>query len=215
MTDYVRYRKGAPILRIEIAGNWRAEDFSGFFDEIDHLYNLAAYTLLPFENRFNHLDAWWRLDRRRRDWYEPISVQADLEFEVLRQRLDVRQFLAVSNRPSGFYPLQVKAIDFASPGFSDFFGFAEALSKVSDFVLGVTDRILMREDRGIDREKKRQEVLGLKLDNAKKLLELGDATGLDKEQKERLLRDALGVDHAIEGRLINGQVKSVTYRPRG
>jgi hypothetical protein len=46
-------------------------------------------------------------------------------------------------------------------------------------------------------------------------LELGDATGLDKEHKERLLRDALGVGHAIEGRLINGQIKSVTYRPRG
>lgn len=203
---------GDSSMRIEIAGEWSAEDFGEFFSQVNHLHNVAIFSSMRIDGQSLSPFGLWRLYRERSYRIDPfLSVQADLEFEVQRQRLEVRQELE-QYLPTPPDALRVASIEFASPGHIDFLGIGKAVAEVGNFITGIVDRIIQREDREIARDSAREDVKTKKLDNAEKLLRLSEKVGLNHEAQQALLRDVLSVDYFLEGKVLDGKITAVTYR---
>jgi hypothetical protein len=199
-----------PTMRIEIAGKWSAEEFGEFFSQISHLHNLAVFSSTPIEGHAFPPFGMWRLFRERSYGIDPfLAVQADLEFEIQRQRLEVRRELE-RYLPSAAYALRVTAIEFASPGHIDLLGIGKAVSELGTFITGIVDRIIQSEDRKLARDSAREDIRTKKLENAERLLNVAEKAGLGDEARQALLRDVLAADYFLEGKVLEGKVTDVT-----
>jgi len=105
--------------------------------------------------------------------------------------------------------LQVRKINYGSPGFADLAGVGKVMEQLRIFVTDITDRFLHKDDRAIARESAAQDLLAKKLKNAESLLKLGEKLGLDPEGKRILVSEILGADYFLEGKVISGQITSV------
>jgi hypothetical protein len=77
------------------------------------------------------------------------------------------------------------------------------------FLTDIIDRFLHKEDREIARDLAAQEVLAKKLKNAEQLAKLMDKVAINPEMRQMLMAEVLGVDKAIEGKVLNGQITGI------
>jgi len=197
------------VLRIEIAGQWTASEFSELMSQLEFLYNVAQFSELEFDRRFT----WTYLFRRLRGQslypFDPyLSAQFDLYEESQLVRFDIQRI--VRGLPGReLHELTVIRILYASPGFVDLTGLGKEIEQIRLFVMDVIDRYLHREDRRIAQDGATQDVLARKLENAKTLLKLSGKAGIDQETIQMLIRQVLTADYFLEGKVISGKITSV------
>jgi len=155
------------VFRLKIDGRWEPSDFIDTLEAVETLYYMAL------DKPFYH----WA-------WLEDYRYFAGPEFHLspYDSYLDTmnRAMLARARRviPGGGR-LFVKRIEFASPGGMDFAGVGQAADAVERLVGRLidffADRRLRRErdkQAAIETEIRDQNLASLKIDNARKLLEL-------------------------------------------
>ncbi len=192
-------------LRINIDGQWRAEDFSRLFSEFETLNELASFGQVRIDGQ-SDLRLWRiRLPRSRdRDWYwSEFGSEEELEeeFESARVRVFLRH---IAPRR----PLIVKEIRFASPGHTDLSGLAGIMREVRLFVMDIADRFIAAPDRALAREDRHQSIMTKKLANAERLLKLSDKVDLDPALQRDLIRRTLETDRYIEDKIIDREITS-------
>ena len=105
------------VLRIEIAEQSTASEFSELMPQLEFLYNVAQFSGVEFDRRFT----WTYLFRRLRGQslypYDPyLSAQFDLYEESQLARFDIQRI--VKGFPGRvLHELSVIRIAYASPGF--------------------------------------------------------------------------------------------------
>ncbi len=155
------------MLRLEIDGKWEPEDFIEVLKGVESLYYKAALhrrvRRFPYEP-----DSFW-FDRS----YLPVSFEEHLnlanDWLLSRARATAR----------AEYRMKVARISYASPGGIDLAGVGQACNAVKgivdSFIKLYTERHLRRQadaQARIETEMKEESLSAMKIENARKLLEL-------------------------------------------
>jgi Glycosyltransferase (GlcNAc) len=197
------------VLRVNIAGTWEAQEFAQFFTEFETLNEMANFGAVKVDGQ-SSLRGFIHYERS-----QPPRYWRDMQFEwevqdgVADERL--RYFLRAAS--GEHWPLRLKRMEFASPGFTDFAGIGKVVKEVRLFVTDIVDRFIAVPDRALAREEKRQSIVAKKIANAEKLMKLYDKTGLDPETRNDLIRRAIEVDRYIEDKIIEGRITSIESDP--
>ena len=205
------------LLRIEIDGHWSVSDFSQLFEEFEVLNLMAGYGIASQDEQQGriYLD-WYSAFSGRPMRFAPTwsrSYELEIETEDYFREIALRKFM---NDLTSIPDLQVRAMQFASPGFVDLLGAGRIVGHISKFILGITDRYLARGDRELAREQTKQKILKDKIANAEALLKLGSKIHMDPEAQRQLIRRALEIDEYIEGKLIDQKITAAReIDPRG
>lgn len=198
----------AEFVRINIAKRWSATEFAELMSQMQFLADAALFADVKFDGQSPLYFPFRRL-RRRTAYFDPyLDVEDELKEEANLRRLAVQSVLRdyVPPIPND---LQVRKINYGSPGFADLAGVGKVMEQLRIFVTDITDRFLHKDDRAIARESAAQDLLAKKLKNAESLLKLGEKLGLDPEGKRILVSEILGADYFLEGKVISGQITSV------
>ena len=191
-----------PTVRIRIAGHWTALEFAQLLSDVQFLAEVAAFSDVNLDGQ----DFFARRRQRRTGYYELFGdVRDELRDQLYLRRADVQEFVrryAIKNVEL----LQLRRVQFASPGFADLAGIGKIVQEARIFLTDIIDRFLHAKDRAIARDLAAQEVLVSKLKNAERLAKLADKVSLDPEMRQMLLAEILGVDQFIEGKILDGKI---------
>jgi hypothetical protein len=201
------------IIRIEIAEGWSASEFSELFSQFDYLYQIARFSEVQISGQTSQPFGFWSFRNRAQnppDAFFPdalMPVELALEAEGLLRRRQVEHLIDVMLTTSD--KLEVRRIEYASPGFIDLVGAGRVAREVRVFLLGIIDRFIHSKDRKIAREAATQDIIAKKIKNAENLVKLGDKVGLDPETRQILVREVMSLDYYIEGRLLSHRITAV------
>jgi hypothetical protein len=198
----------ANILRVSIDERWTASEFAELMSQLQFVADAALFSEVKLDGQSSTYFPFRRI-RRRMAYYDPfLDVEDELRQDAYFRRVETQEILkAYSPRISN--ELKIKRIEYGSPGFADLTGIGKVVEQVRIFTTAIIDRYLHREDREIVRESAAQDLLSKKIKNAEALLNLGDKVGLDGESKRMLISEVLNADYFIEGKIIDGKIKSI------
>jgi hypothetical protein len=197
-----------PGLRILIGNKWTASEFARLFSDVQFLADVAAFSDVKMDGQ-TPMSIFTRRWQRRRGYFDVFGdVRDELRDNLYLRRADVQEFLWT--QPAKFPSvLEVRRLEFASPGFADLAGFGKIVEQVRIFLTDILDRYLHREDRRIARDLAAQEVLARKLTNAEQLAKLMDKVAIEPETRRMLVAEILGVDQFIEGMVLDGKIAGI------
>lgn len=190
-------------MRLNINGHWEPVDFIETFEAIESLYFMS---LQQMEGRFH--------ERPQLSFYEG----EDLRFSSYEAYLDAanKMMLERARRTTPKSTrLYIRRINFASPGGIDFAGFGQAMESV-DRIVGrlvsfFTEKRVRAEkslQAGIETDVARQNLLTLKIENARRLLELRR----DFPEDEHLIAIAVRDQDRLGERIAEGLITDQTDR---
>lgn len=183
---------------------WEAQEFARFFTEFEILNEMAIFGNVKVDGQ-SSLGFFYYERLRAPKYWQDLEFEGEVQAEVADERL--RYFLREAT--GGRWPLQLKRMEFASPGFTDFAGIGKVVKEVRLFVTDIVDRFITTPDRALAREEKRQSIVAKKIANAEKLMKLADKAGLDPKTRIELIRRAIEVDRYIEDKVIEGRITSI------
>jgi hypothetical protein len=179
-------------IRIEIQGEWAAHEMSALLADISRLYDIRRdLDLRPTKADEPGLPLPWA-----RIW--PSDIQPP------------------SPRLPG-PPLAVLRIDDASPGRVDLAGLGKALEQVRLFLEHLIDLIVQRKRRQLEVEGLDQDVVAERIENAQRLLGIGEPArelDLSAEERRALLVEVDDRQQRILEAICEGRVSGVRVLPR-
>lgn len=193
------------ILRITIAKEWRASEFGELLFQLQFLADVAGFSDVKIDGQS---PVYFPFQRRRALYGRLYDAEDELRGDVYLRRVQAEDVLR-------FYgphisELKIQRLEFASPGFADLAGLGKVVEQLRIFVTDIFDRHLHKEERAIARKSAAQDLLAKKINNAEALLKLGDKMGLDAETKRLLVSEVLLADYYLEGKVLTGQLKSIS-----
>ena len=201
----------ARILRIRIDERWTANDFSSSLLALDRLYTLR----LLLENEYEDLRD------LRRNYPEASLLLPPYRFEdwisVARTRgLPVNGALEPLDRDPTLLPellepterLSLRRVIYGSPGIKDLVGVGEVIGHLKDLLVKLIDLFATREERALKNERSALENDQLRVDIAKKYVELGRELGYSKREMRRLVASAAEQQRPLEALIRTGKIIS-------
>ncbi len=170
------------VMRLAISGTWTVNDMVRAMQSLDDLYGLTL--------EFNSNDSLAILFRIGSDPQRLLSPDKGLP-DVLWKTTSTA--FPPQREPSGgkgvrFRPatLQIRRIEFASPGFIDIAGVGTAIGHVKDFIQFIIQHWSDRTYRKLRDEEKSLQNERLRIENAMKYVELANGCGLNPTEIRRL-----------------------------
>lgn len=183
------------ILRFEIEGKWSVEDMIRSFSSLQDLYNLRLITQVAYED-LRELDYLYdelihfppfRLSKKRR---------------MLYQRFFINPYFATSNIPlkskdlkklsTLLYPqerLEVRRIEYNSPGVKDIAGLGEIIGHIKDFILRIWELgIIARRQRKLENEEREIKNQGQGIENARNFVSLLKECGFPETEIRTIIK---------------------------
>ena len=180
------------IMRLEIDGQWTADDMINSIKAVQDLYNLRLILQFEYEEWLE-----WR------EFYHELKF-----FPPFRKRMQARLFFERENFPSCktiiplsedelsrvselCYPnevLNIRRIKYGSKGIKDLAGIGEIIGHVKDFILELIHIRKDKEKRSLENEERKLKNQHLQLENAQKYVELAKSIGLKKSEIRQLVR---------------------------
>ena len=195
------------VIRINIAHEWSASEFSELMSQLQFLADVALFAQVKIDGQSSIYFPFRRSPRLT--YYDPLfDPEDELKQDVYLRRLEVHSLLR-DYGPGTPNELQIHRLEYASPGFADLAGLGKVMEQLRIFLTDITDRYLHKKDREIAREFAAQDLLAKKIANAEAILKLSDKVGLDGESRRALISEVLGADYFIEGKVLLGQIASI------
>jgi hypothetical protein len=144
------------ILRISVAGDWQASEFSEMFDSVSEVYRI--FSLVDLWGKF--LDEEVETMERRDDWPLWLSLPSEI---LANPKFDERVDAIMRSR--SYSQIVVTGLEFHSPGYADFLGFGKVIEHICGMTQFAVDRWLRRDDRKLEREEKSIRNERLRLEN--------------------------------------------------
>lgn len=202
-------------LRIDIDGDWTAEEFSTSFRLLNELYSLRAVIHIEKES-FDELEmyarefldfplSWRRFPRRLRALY----LGRGLPFPpVLPPLIDLNIPESTFELLEPEERLRVAKIQFSSPGFKDLAGLGEVVGHLKDFILRLIELYASRRQRHLENELREEAIQAKRLENAKNLVELAKDCGYSKADMRKLVQWADSRQNGLITLIHNGKIRN-------
>jgi hypothetical protein len=125
------------IIRINFAEQWSAADFSELLSQLQFLADAALFSEATIDLR-SSLYFPLRQYRRRRLFYDLFSGDQNLQEDAYLRRLEVQDVLRRYASGHG-NELQVKRLQYSSPGLADLAGLGKVVEQVRIFIQYIID----------------------------------------------------------------------------
>ena len=198
---------------MSIAGDWTVPEFAELMSQIQLITDVSDFlsaNMSVFQSTIG-------LPDRSKEFFERwVGNSKLLETEIFAEwssrtmgsqfRAEYRQLI------KGMYfgsPLQVEKVQFASPGSIDLAGVGKTVEQVRLFIKDILDRIDARQSRRIKNLIEAQELLQKKIENAQRMITLGNSVGLDEQQIKVLVAGLVNADAFFADKAVNGQVTAI------
>ncbi len=181
------------ILRLEMEGRWYADEFGSAACAVSDLYNLrfclelVSEDLREWENLYDellHFPPFRQRLRRKLMRHQlmpgPFLPLTSLPFDI-SQLSRLRDYLEPDER------LEIRRLDYASPGVSDLAGIGVIVGHVKDFVHKLIDRRDTQRQRDLNDEKLAVEIEHMRIENARNFVALGRDLGFSNAEIRKLV----------------------------
>jgi hypothetical protein len=181
------------ILRLEMEGRWYADEFGSAACAVSDLYNLrfclelVSEDLHDWENLYDellHFPPFRQRLRRKLMRHQlmpgPFLPLTSLPFDI-SQLSRLRDYLEPDER------LEIRRLDYASPGVSDLAGIGVIVGHVKDFVHKLIDRRDTQRQRDLNDEKLVVEIERMRIENARNFVALGRELGFSNTEIRKLV----------------------------
>jgi uncharacterized membrane protein YgcG len=152
------------VLRFTIDGRWTAEEMAAFISSVNDLYNVSLIQRVAAED----------MPRWERAIYGRV-VHGPPDFLPFIPHLIPPPDVLISRLSSLVMPdekLQLRKIEFASPGFMDLAGLGQVIGHVKDFVIYIIERIFPPEAKTLANDEQRLKNDALRIHNAREFVSL-------------------------------------------
>lgn len=181
------------ILRLEIGGRWYAHELGSAICALSDLYDLRFYMELMFEDQRDwemfcdeliHFppfrERWRRKLIRHKLTPTPFIPFVSIGFDVTQLRR-LRDYLEPDEQ------LQVRQVQYASPGVSDLAGVGVIVGHLRDFITKLIDRHDSHRQRELNDEKMAIENERMRIENARNFVALGRELGFSPSEIRKLV----------------------------
>lgn len=180
------------VLRIEMEGRWYAEELGSAACAISDLYDLRFVLELMSEDQrdWEHFfDEAMHFPPFRRQWKRKLMRQQLMLGPFLplsSAHFDVSQLSRLCEYLEPDERLEVRRLNYASPGVSDLAGIGVIVGHVKDFVFKLIDRHDTRRLRELNDERTAVEIERLRIENARSFVALGRELGFSESEMRKL-----------------------------
>lgn len=188
------------IIRINLSDDWSASDMATFLHELDFLYNLGLGIVAAAASN--------ETERQIEMWTERSFLTEHIKTRHPQAELEVRQ------------------IQYSSPGFTDLAGVGTVVGHVKDFLFRLIDyrvharRRNLEDDHlaaqntkvSLENEAIRLKNAQLQLENTRQFLELAKANGYSDAEIQKLIQPVNRVQETLVRFVADGRIESVELR---
>jgi hypothetical protein len=182
-------------LRLHIAGEWAAREFSDLFDAISALYEIQLILQLSAEelrqleyliedSLFSRPGSWSPRYRRLLHLGYPIFPPVGIAISSL---IDDPATSKARVLVQDYEELKVRRISYASPGSIDLVGIGAVMGHIKDLVFKLVDRKDTRRKRELEDETQSLENEKLRLQNAREFVALAKDCGYSELEIRQLV----------------------------
>jgi len=202
------------IFRLEIEGHWSAEELGNLLIAISDLYAIRLYLEILYEDRFQWMryypDFWDpkafpTSQLRRRPYGRPFPWWLNPPPLGESQLSRISQLIEPEGR------LEVRRVDYASPGIADLAGIGVVVGHVKDFVFKLLDRQDTKRSRELDDERAALENERLRIENARNFVALASDLGYNKTDLRSLVLHVDGKQDAIIALIEQKKLRGISY----
>jgi hypothetical protein len=181
------------VLRLKMDGRWLADELGSCVSDLAALYDLRMCLELMREDQrdWEHFfDELWHFGPMRRQFKRrflrgqmfptPFPTLSSAQIDVT-QLSALRAFLEPSER------LEIRRLNYASPGASDLAGVGAIVGHVKDFVVKLIDRHDTRRQRELNDDRAAAEIDRIRLENARNFVALGKDLGYSDIEMRKLV----------------------------
>lgn len=180
-------------IRFEIDGRWSAAELGKSLLHIEELYDLRLVLQVVYEDRLDWEHIYMELPHFPpfRRWMKRGIVHPALiagMYPAIPPLPLEPQYL--SRMASLLYPherLEVRRIEYGSPGFKDLAGVGEIVRHIKDFVFSIIEHRALRRRRQLEDERKDLENERLRIENARKFVQLAKECGYTESETRKLM----------------------------
>jgi len=184
--------RSVQVLRLEMQGRWYAAELGSVACAISDLYDLRFVLELMSEDQrdWEHFfDEVIHFPPFRRQWKRKLMRQQLMLGPFLplsSVRFDVSRLSRLSEYLEPDERLEVRRLDYASPGASDLAGIGVIVGHVKDFVFKLIDRRDTRRQRELNDERTAVEIERMRIENARNFVALGRDLGFSEAEMRKL-----------------------------
>jgi hypothetical protein len=178
------------ILRLNMEGRWLADELGSCMSDLSALYDLRMCLELLREDETDWellFDELMHFPPLRRRFKRRLLRQQLFPFAPLAAQIDItkvstlREYLEPSER------LEVRRLNYASPGTSDLAGVGAIVGHVKDFVHKLIDRHDTRRQRELNDERAAAEIDHIRIENARSFVALAKDLGYSEMETRKLV----------------------------
>lgn len=165
-------KESIEIIRFEIDGRWTAAEMAKSLIHLEDLYNLRFVLQVVHEDwhdwehfyyELMHFPSFRRSLKRR--MLHP-ALFAGLYPTIPTIPLEPRELSQISNLLYPQEQLEIRRIEYGSPGFKDLAGLGEIVGHIKDFVLAIIEHCSLRKKRNLENEERELKNEQLRIENA-------------------------------------------------
>lgn len=177
------------LLRLELDGSWSADELGQALVDLSDLYDLRLFLEQlnqdhrdweRFYKELLHFHPFRHLWKRRLSRWGPLFWAPG--YGGLPPALDEGRLSRLRRLFEPEERLQVRRINYASPGFSDLAGIGAVIGHVKEFILKLIERRDVRRKRQLDEERVALENDQLRIENARKYVALARDLGYSETE---------------------------------
>ena len=183
------------IIRIDIDGDWTAEEMARSLAHASDLYNLRLLVQVSNEDARDWERVWMKMRHsmfprkmmRHRMRMMPLFMSQGFFLPGTFANINIEQVMEAVNL---IYPeerLRLRRIQFASPGFKDLAGFGEIVGHLKDFLLRIIELCVDRRKRNLENDERELRNQSLRINNARDFLGLSRDYGYSETETRRLV----------------------------
>lgn len=181
------------VIRLDIDGYWTAEDMAVSFSSLTDLYRMRlVLQVLSEESRdldhllFEFLEM-GRLHSWRRRRLLPFLMLQGFGPMVGMPPLSSAELGRVVEYVYPDRPLQVRRIEYGSPGHKDLAGVGEVIGHLKDFTLRIIELVMTRHRRRLEDERLQVEIQRMRIENAREFLRVASENNYSPSELRQLI----------------------------
>lgn len=202
-------------IRIEMDGRWTAHELGELLVSLSDLYNIRA--LLTFMSKQEPDSETFVLNFLRQLSLQKADEQLNVPLRAILAPyawggsipLESRELSRLSQNVHPDGTLQVRRVNYSSPGSTDLAGIGVFIGHIKDIILRILDWRLEWEKRKIENQQAQAELDRIRIENAQKLIDIAKGCGYSDAELRQMISFADGRQEVIVRSIQDNRIRNV------